>query len=264
MPTSADAWDPAIYERFKAERTQPFLDLVDLVECGALRRAVDLGCGTGELTVLGADRLGIESLTGIDNSDAMLADAHGRARPDVRFEQGDIAAWTAPADVDLVLANAALQWIPDHPAVLSQWTAGLAPGGQIAVQVPANADHPSHSLVATVAEERFAADFPDGVPVDPVVSNVLPPEQYATLLYELGYERQHVRLQVYGHVLASSAAVVEWVSGTTLTRIRSVLPADRYAEYVDEYRRRLLAEIGDRAPYFYAFKRILLWGRLPG
>jgi hypothetical protein len=32
--------------------------------------------------------------------------------------------------------------------------------------------------------------------------------------------------------------------------------------FVDAYRSTLLAEIGDHQPYFYAFKRILMWGRI--
>jgi len=264
MASTTDAWDPAVYDRFKSERTQPFLDLMDLVECGSLHRAVDLGCGTGELTVLAADRLGAGTMVGVDNSAAMLAEAVPRTRADVSFENGDIGGWTG-SGYDLVLANAALQWVPDHAAVLARWTEALAPGGQIAVQVPTNADHPSHWIAAAVAEDpAFAADFPDGPPPDPVADNVLRPEEYAELLHSLGFDRQVVRLQVYGHVLPSTEGVVEWVSGTTLTRVKKVLPDDRYRAFVDEYRRRLVAALGEHEPYFYAFKRILMWGRLAG
>ncbi len=31
---------------------------------------------------------------------------------------------------------------------------------------------------------------------------------------------------------------------------------------LDPTRARLLAELGDRRPYFYPFKRILMWGRM--
>ena len=37
----------------------------------------------------------------------------------------------------------------------------------------------------------------------------------------------------------------------------------RYEAFLDRYRARLLEVLGDRSPYFYAFKRILFWGRLP-
>ncbi len=71
-------WDPVRYERFKAQRSLPFWDLVDLVQPGHIERAVDLGCGTGELTAAAAARLGVTSMTGIDNSPNMLAAAAQR------------------------------------------------------------------------------------------------------------------------------------------------------------------------------------------
>lgn len=89
-------------------------------------------------------------------------------------------------------------------------------------------------------------------------------EDYSGLLSALGFERQHVRLQVYGHLLDSAADVVEWMKGTSLTRLRAVMTPGDYDELVEEYRRRLSLKLGDQRPYFYAFKRILFWGRLAG
>jgi trans-aconitate 2-methyltransferase len=96
------------------------------------------------------------------------------------------------------------------------------------------------------------------------VRSVLAPEAYAELLDVLGFVDQHVRLQVYGHHLASTAEVVEWLKGTSLTRFRARLDDDAYARFLERFRTRVLAEVGDRQPYFYAFKRILMWGRAPG
>jgi len=251
---TADTWNPDQYRRFQAERDQPFLDLLALLEPivrpGA--RVVDLGCGDGRLTALAHEHLGAASTLGIDSSAAMLAAAPTAAG--LGFEQGDIGGWNAPAGFDVVLANASLHWVPDHPTVLRRWFESVAPGGQLAVQVPANADHPSHTVLAEVtAELGIDAD------ADPVATNVLAPERYAELLDELGAARQHVRLQVYVHHLASSAEVVEWVKGTTLTRIRRATDDAGYEAFVRRYRERLVGVIGDRAPYTYAFKRIHLW-----
>jgi trans-aconitate 2-methyltransferase len=259
-------WDPARYARFAAERAQPFWDLLALVEPARFERAVDLGCGTGELTAGASDRLGVRSMTGLDSSATMLDRAREIARAGLEFRPGDIAAWTAAGDHDLVLANASLQWVGDHPGVLARWAAALAPGGQLAVQVPANADHHSHLAIEAVAHrEPFLAAFgAAGPPADPVAANVLTPEAYSVLLDELGFERQHVRLQVYLHRLPSSDDVVEWTRGTSLTRIFAALPDELHEPFVAAYRRELGDRIDARAPYVYAFKRILLWGRAAG
>jgi trans-aconitate 2-methyltransferase len=261
MTRVADAWTPSQYNRFAAQREQPFWDLAGLLEPVDRPTLVDLGCGDGRLTAALHTRLRSASTLGLDSSAAMLADAAAHAGDGVTFAEADIASVT-PDPVDIVFANAALQWVPDHPAVLARWTAGLVPGGQLAVQVPANNDHPSHTVSVEVAAEStdlFAAP----PPADPVAVNVLAPERYAEVLHDLGYDRQHVRLQVYPHVLDSTADVVEWVRGTSLTRFQRVLGPAEFEEFLRRYRSRLLAVLGDRSPYLYCFKRILFWGRLP-
>ena len=145
----------------------------------------------------------------------------------------------------------------DHRAVLERWAGSLRPGGQLAVQVPSNADHPSHRVAAELASELL-----NEPPPDPVDQNVLRPEEYALVLASLGFEVQHVRLQVYLHRLGSTADVVEWVKGTSLTRFKAAFGEQGWPAFVDLYRSRLLALLGEQAPYVYPFKRILMWGRL--
>ena len=210
---------PCAVRQFAAQRAQPFWDLVALIQrpAGGFGRCVDLGCGSGELTAAVTDQLGIDEMVGIDSSDAMLTaarEAVGCADDRLRFARGDVGKWTGRGDHDLVLANASLQWVPDHPGVLARWWAALAPGGQLAVQVPANADHAAHRLANQVAAtEPFLSAFNSLPPPDPVAQNVLAPEQYAIVLDELGAVDQHVRLQVYPHHLESTASVVEWTTG---------------------------------------------------
>lgn len=253
--TPADPWNPEQYDRFKAERQQPFFDLLALVKPAPGLRVLDLGCGTGELTRLLHERLGAAETLGIDSSTAMLARAEPTAT--CRFAPADIADYAPPRPVDLVFSNAALHWLPDHPALWSRIAQFVAPGGQLAVQVPANFDHPSHTVAAEVAREApFAAAFGGWA----AALNVLRPEAYAELFERAGFPRQHVRLQVYTHRLAARDAVVEWVRGTLLTDYLRRLPADLTEPFLARYRERLLPQLADTRPYFYTFKRLLLWG----
>src|SRR4051794_16386721 len=115
---SSDVWDPAQYERFAAERRQPFDDLLALVQPVPGGRAVDLGCGNGSLTVELHRHLGAASTVGLDSSPAMLDGAVDE--PGVRFEVGDLSTYVADAPLDVVFANAALQWVPDHVPLLAR------------------------------------------------------------------------------------------------------------------------------------------------
>ena len=257
----SDAWDPEQYHRFAAERRQPFDDLKAMCMPVPGGRVVDLGCGSGELTAELHRELRAAETLGIDRSEAMLAEAARWARevPGLRFERGDLAEWTG-SGLDVVFANASLHWAPDHPALLGRLRSSLAPGGQLAFQVPATFSHPSHLLAAEVAAEPpFAASDPGEVATPG--ASVLTPARYAEVLHALGAVQQHARLQVYGHVLPSVEAVVEWVRGSLLTPMRARLDEATFEAYVERYRERLLSELGQQRPYFYAFSRILCWAR---
>jgi trans-aconitate 2-methyltransferase len=250
-------WNPEQYGRFRDERARPFFDLLDLVQPRPGMRVVDLGCGTGELTRELHRRLAARETIGIDNSPAMLARSAAFAGDGLRFEQGDIGAFASEGGYDLVFSNAALHWIPDHEALLPRLAAALTETGQLAVQVPANDDHPSHTTAVEVARE---APFREALGGHVRESPVLAPEVYATLLHRLGFREQHVRLQVYAHELGSREAVVEWVRGSVLTDYERRLPAELWPRFLERYRERLLPQLDDTRPFFYPFKRVLMWG----
>ena len=250
----SDAWNPGQYNRFAAERERPFWDLAALIEPRESPTVVDLGCGDGRLTHALGRNLGASSILGIDASRSMLEGAARYADATTSFAAGDLATWSDEAGVDVVVANASLQWVDDHPAVLARWMASLRPGGQLAVQVPANGDHPSHLVSGELAAEILGED-------DHVAVNVLAPETYAEILSSLATSVD-VTLRVYLHELASSEELVEWMKGTALTRFRERLSGEDYDELVAEYRTRLLDRVGRRAPYLFTFKRILMYARV--
>jgi trans-aconitate 2-methyltransferase len=264
-PSSPSSWDPEQYRQFAAERAQPFHDLLARLGDRPVRRAVDLGCGPGELTALAAGRLDVGHITGIDNSPAMLASTAAHASDRVTFESGDISTWTSGADHDLVLAAASLQWVPNHRDVLARWVAALAPGGRLAVQVPANAHAPTHTVAARLAVQQphLSAFGAAGPPPDPVAANVLAPDEYARILHELGCVDIDVDLHVYPHVLPSTRHAVEWVKGTMLTRFQAVMSAEAYDDFLRDYEAALLDEMGDAEPCFFPFNRILFVATRP-
>lgn len=249
-------WSPTQYDKFKDERSRPFFDLLDLVESRRPGRVVDLGCGTGSLTRLLHERIEAEHTLGIDSSAEMLAKAPQGVRG-LSFRHLSIADLPA-GPYDLIFSNAALQWLPAHAALFTELAVLLGPRGELAVQMPSNYGHPSHTVAAEVARlPRFASILNGYVrPVD-----VLTPTAYATLLHRLGFATQTVRLQIYGHVLESREDVVEWVKGTLLTDYSSKMSATDYDAFLAEYKNRLWGRLPDERPYFYPFERVLLRAR---
>jgi trans-aconitate 2-methyltransferase len=256
---ASDTWQPETYALFAAERSRPFYDLLDLVTPIPGGRAVDLGCGTGELTRELHRHTEAAETVGLDTSDAMLAKAAGFVADGLRFERRDIGVFAPAEPYDLVFSNAAYHWVPDHPRLLERLTRAVKPGGQLAFQVPDNFDHPSHRAAERAAsEEPFKSALGGGAHP----RNVLAPEQYASILDRLGYHEPTVRLQIYGHRLDSREGVVKWVEGSLLSEYRRRLTPNLYTRFVERYREILFSMIPHERPYYFAFRRILAHARL--
>ena len=109
-------WDPIQYEKFQSERSAPFYDLMELVEVKERMNCIDLGCGTGQLTRVLADRLPSCKMLGIDSSSSMLEDSEKFAGNGLAFDQRSIE--DLDSQWDLVFSNAAIQWVPSHEELI--------------------------------------------------------------------------------------------------------------------------------------------------
>ncbi|MDI3382975.1 trans-aconitate 2-methyltransferase [Xenophilus aerolatus] len=230
-------WNPALYRRYEDERTRPAAELLARVPLAAAARVVDLGCGPGNSTELLVRRFPGAQVTGTDNSEAMLVSARERL-PQARFELSDIATWAPATDgaPDLIYANAALQWVADHEALIPRLFAALAPGGVLAVQMPDNRAEPTHRLM-----RELAAEAPWKEPIGDYTrlrTELLDIGGYYDLLAPLAAEVD-VWHTIYQHRMDSAAAIVEWVRATGLRPFIDPLSPELRASYLAEYERRI-------------------------
>lgn len=219
-------------------------------------RVVDLGCGTGELTRKLADALPNSHVTGLDSSPQMLERAASFSSPNLIFVQGDQAALTG--EWDLIFSNAALQWSENHAELIPYLYGRLAPGGQIAVQVPSNHNHISHQIYRETASEEMFRFILNGFQR---YAPVLPIDDYARIFFNCGAEDITVFEKIYAHVLEDSDAVVEWISGTALVPYFERLGKYKDA-FVQSIREKMRAAMPG-SPVFYPFRRILFSARKP-
>ncbi|MBI4760610.1 MAG: methyltransferase domain-containing protein [Chloroflexota bacterium] len=249
-------WNPDLYHKFQSERAAPFYDLLALVDVRPNLKVIDLGCGSGELTRQLADRLPHSRVTGLDNSPDMLKKAASFSTSSLIFQLGDQSTLTG--EWDLIFSNAALQWSENHAELIPRLFGCLAPGGQIAVQVPSNHNHISHQIYReTAAEEPFRSILAGFQRHSPVLTI----DEYARLLFECSAEAITVFEKVYPHVLEDSDAVVEWISGTAL-----IPYFERLGSHKDEFLQVLRAKMRSAlpgSPVFYPFRRILFSAKKP-
>jgi len=229
-------WDARQYLKFEDERTRPPRDLLAQVPLERPRIAVDLGCGPGNSTELLIERFPRSEVIGLDSSPGMLRKARERL-PACAFVEADIAAWTPAPQTDLLFANAAFQWVPDHPRVLRRLLEALPAGGVLAVQMPDNTNEPATAIQREVAANpkwasRLAAAAPRG--------DLLPPEGYYDLLKPV-CARIDIWHSIYNHLMATPDAIVEWFKGSSLQPYLSLLDDSVRAQFLDAYSEKIAA-----------------------
>ncbi|BDZ51262.1 trans-aconitate 2-methyltransferase [Frondihabitans sucicola] len=278
-------WSPSQYDLFASHRATPFFDLVSRVQADSPRRVVDLGCGPGSLTATLAERWPVAEVVGIDSSADMIEAARREAaRPDagqrdagqpdadrsdvgqdpagrLRFELGDIVGWSPSPTDDVVVTNAALQWVPEHRALLPGWFDALPDGGWFAMQVPGSAVLPSHVILRELALSAAWA---------PLLSDVLRPAEtvadagdYLVDMLEAGLEAQAWET-TYQQLLPGADPVLEWVRGTALRPVLAALSTDDSAAFEAQYASRLReAYPATRFGTVYPFRRVFAVGHKP-
>jgi trans-aconitate 2-methyltransferase len=225
-------WDPDQYARFSRERSRPFFDLLARVEQKEVRHAVDLGCGPGELTRVLAERWPGAQVIGIDSSAEMLERSRQHAIPGrLFFQRADIAGWRSEVPLDLIISNAAFQWVPSHETLLPGLIGMLAPGGTIAVQIPNNVHMPYHQAIARVAQGPNWGQLLRGVGSHSGSVKAL--SWYAEWLRDEGFLVDAWETMYY-HLLQGENPALEWMKGTALRPLLARLSREEESEFLRE------------------------------
>jgi len=224
-------WSAKQYVTFEDERTRPVRDLVSELPPIEARLVVDLGCGPGNSTEVLADRFPNAAVSGLDSSPDMIAAARQRL-PRAKFSLGAIEGWMGGGPFDVILANAVLQWVPNHRILLPELVAKLTTGGALAIQMPDNVDDPAHRLMREVAAEAPWAQALAGA------SGVRTAIEDANWYYELlspFCAGVNVWRTTYYHPLSGPSAIVEWFKGSALRPFLQPLDSASRAAYLERY-----------------------------
>ncbi|OYD66668.1 trans-aconitate 2-methyltransferase [Rhodococcus sp. OK302] len=251
-------WNPEIYGRYADERSRPYVELISRVAADEPSRVADLGCGSGALTAMLGERWPDADVMGTDSSPEMIAQAPMDLPSNVTIALEDINEFDA-AGYDVVVSNAALQWVPNHRDLIDKWADSLASGSWLAWQVPGNFDAPSHVLMRDLAESATWRDRVGGVLRGP--EGVDNPVDYAARLHAHGFEVDAWET-TYVHVLAGEDPVLGWVRGTGLRPVLEALGEVDGFEFEQQYSE-LLREAypTTSAGTLFPFRRVFCVGR---
>ncbi len=244
--------------RFEEERSRPCHDLLARIRVEPVHTVIDLGCGPGNSTAALAGRWPNAKITGIDSSREMLLKA--RETGSHEWLNCDIESWIdAGTDAfEVVFSNAALHWVADHKTVYPRLLSRVAPGGALAVQVPANLGEIAQITMSELASShRWRDRFPaEGVHQWFVHDagfyyDVLSKQTQAIDLWET----------TYLHVLPNVAAIGEWYRSTGLRPFLKALSTEpERNEFVNDYVSALAPHYPLRADgsILFPFRRLFL------
>lgn len=248
-------WDSTKYLKFKNERTQPAIDLVNRINIEKPQKILDIGCGPGNSSEVLARRYKNADILGIDSSPAMIEAARVKY-PDIRFMQCDANKDLQLLDrnFDIVFSNACIQWIPDHYTLLKNMMGLLRPGGVMAIQTPMNYNEPIHQIIKEVStNKKWSSEFEN-----PRIFYNLTQSEYYDLLSDIASDFSMWQT-TYFHKMKSYGDIMEWYRATGLRPYLEVLSEadkldfekDIYNRLLNAYPKQKNGEIIFRFPRFF-------------
>lgn len=183
----------------------------------------------------------------------MVAEARS-ALPDCQFVEADIRNWQPEQTLDLIFANASLQWLPDHYELFPHLVSLLNPQGVLAVQMPDNWLEPTHVLMREVAQEQ---NYPDRGR-EPLAGV----HAYYDILSEAGCKVDIWRTTYY-HQMPSHRAIIDWVTATGLRPWLQDLTESEQQHFLTRYHQMLEEQypLQENGQILLAFPRLFIVAR---
>src|SRR5947208_1190213 len=147
----SNTWDADHYDKSHSYVWTLAADLIELLAPQAGERVLDLGCGTGHLTVKIAERGA--RVVGIDASAEMVRQARENY-PGLEFRVGDATSFEVDDGFDAVFSNATLHWVKDASAAAGRIARALRSGGRFVAEFggKGNVREVSRAIAAGLAE----------------------------------------------------------------------------------------------------------------
>lgn len=254
-------WNPEVYNQFKNIRYQPFFDLMQLISADGLKKAIDIGCGTGEQTHILSEKFVDAEFLGIDSSAEMLSQSISFHNDKLSFKQKKVEElYDSEEKWDLVFSNAALQWSDDHEKLFPKLLSLLSENGQFAVQMPLQSENILNQILFQLAsEEPYETQLQQWNRISPVLSL----DDYAKMIFDSGLKDLNISIKVYPIIADDAEKLFQFISGSALIPYLERLNEVSKEKFIGEYKKRI-AEKFKKFPAIYSFKRMLLYGRKIG
>lgn len=254
-------WDTQMYSQFLDLRTRPARDLLSVIPNTFQPNIVyDLGCGLGNSTGLLKQRWPNAQIIGLDSSDAMLQEAKTRY-PGIEFIKEDIANFETSKKIDCLFANASLQWLDQHEIIIPKLCRFLNSDGLLAIQMPNNFHAPAHQIPIQLLQntpdwQRYLKNLRYSELTEPLYKL----SWYYDLLVDSGVRFVEMWETEYFHEMSTYYDIFNWVKGTGLRPILSVMDDKTQAQFASQYIEAISKKYPQQAnkKILFSFKRIFI------
>ncbi|OHV82998.1 methyltransferase [Rhizobium sp. LCM 4573] len=170
LTSTSDLWSGgAAYERYMGRWSRKVApQFAAWVDTGPGANWIDIGCGTGELTLAVLEQCEPWQIVGIDTATTFLEVAKSKVSdPRAHFKLGDAQAIPEDDDAfDIAVSGLVLNFVPNKKAAVQEMVRVTRPGGTVALYVWDYAGHMQVMRyffdVATALDPR-ASEFDDGI-----------------------------------------------------------------------------------------------------
>lgn len=251
-------WDADVYAKFRKERMQPSIDLLNRVIIGECNRIIDIGCGSGMSTIQLRKRFREAEIIGVDLSESMLRQAKDSVE-DVKWIRRDCSKKLNDLGTfDLVFSNAFLQWINNQDEFIMNTKDLLNDDGIFAIQIPAFEGMIISNIIKDTANEF---DGNNKVFCSINQSNCF--NYYINEYYDI-FSRYYSDIELwqtnYIHQMKDHASIIEFVKGTALIPYLERLDAKQADEFMKILHKKIkqcYAE-SENGTVLFEFKRIFI------
>lgn len=189
--SSNDQWSASDYKEHAHFVHTLTSDILTLLSPSPLDRILDIGCGSGELTLRLQNEFKCQEVIGVDRSSSMVSAAKELGVHNVSVMEGekvgDKLEWAHK--FDKVFSNATFHWIKDHNALLQSVKKVLKPGGKLVAECGGMTNIAAiHSALARAVKNRGV----DPKEVDPWLFPS--PNGFKQLLEWNGFKVDHISL----------------------------------------------------------------------
>lgn len=207
-------WSADVYDKFRKERMQPSIDLLNRVNIGVCNRIIDIGCGSGMSTFPLRKRFRESEIIGVDLSESMLRQAKSLVE-DVKWIRRDCSKKLNDLGTfDLVFSNAFLQWLHNQNEFIMNIKELLNDDGIFAIQIPAFEGMKISNIIKDTANE-FDEKKELFCNINQSTCSNLDLNEYYDI-FNRYYSDIDLWQTNYIHQMKDHASIIEFVKGTAL------------------------------------------------